>query len=147
MSTLIKYWPAIVAGLYLAYVVAAGQTGSLGAAIERVPDRRRPVGRRLVGASKDRAAPVTFAPGVRPAVSAAERCARCPVDDARCIGLDVRRYCELLDPACAKHDAQYAGVVLAESRRIAEAPALGAIALGMAAAYRSCCGGVATYPE
>jgi hypothetical protein len=32
MSTLIKYWPAIVAGLYLAYVVAAGQSANLGAA-------------------------------------------------------------------------------------------------------------------
>ena len=33
MATLIKYWPAVVAGLYLAYVLAAGETGSLPAAI------------------------------------------------------------------------------------------------------------------
>jgi hypothetical protein len=32
-TTLGKYWPAIVAGLYLAYVVAAGQTANVGPAL------------------------------------------------------------------------------------------------------------------
>lgn len=29
MSLVIKYWPAVVAGLYLAYVVAAGNTAQI----------------------------------------------------------------------------------------------------------------------
>jgi hypothetical protein len=33
MATLAKYWPAVVAGLYLAYVVCAGQTANVGAAL------------------------------------------------------------------------------------------------------------------
>jgi hypothetical protein len=33
VSTITKYWPAFVAGLYLAYVVASGNTSELGTAI------------------------------------------------------------------------------------------------------------------
>lgn len=33
MQTLIAYWPAVVAGLYLAYVAAAGQTDKLAPAV------------------------------------------------------------------------------------------------------------------
>jgi hypothetical protein len=29
MSTLVRYWPAVVAGLYLLYVLAAGKTDQL----------------------------------------------------------------------------------------------------------------------
>jgi hypothetical protein len=32
MATLVKYWPAVVAGLYLAYVVAAGNSAQVGPA-------------------------------------------------------------------------------------------------------------------
>ena len=33
LSAVTKYWPAVVAGLYLAYVAASGQTTQLPAAI------------------------------------------------------------------------------------------------------------------
>lgn len=36
LTTLAKYWPVIVAGLYLAYVVAAGQTAQIAGAVAAV---------------------------------------------------------------------------------------------------------------
>jgi hypothetical protein len=32
-STVVKYWPAVVAGIYVVYVAASGQTAQLPAAI------------------------------------------------------------------------------------------------------------------
>jgi len=50
------------------------------------------------------------------------RCLRCPVlTPVRCRGLDVRRYCELIDPSCAQFDPGYLEVILAESHRLASA--------------------------
>jgi hypothetical protein len=47
-----------------------------------------------------------------------EPCIRCPVaKGTRCAGLDVRRYCELLDPCCPQHDPGYREVILQASRR------------------------------
>jgi hypothetical protein len=33
MSTIVRYWPAVVAGLYLLYVLAAGQANQVAPAI------------------------------------------------------------------------------------------------------------------
>ncbi len=41
MATLVKYWPAVVAGLYLAYVVAAGSSAQIGPAVIALFDRAR----------------------------------------------------------------------------------------------------------
>ncbi len=87
-----------------------------------------------------------IAPYERPAVSPAERCAHCPTDPAlRCRGLDVRRYCALLDLAHERHDARYADVVHRESARIALRPSSGPAPIGASAAQAAgdCnCGGV-----
>jgi len=75
------------------------------------------------------------------------RCERCPIGPAgRCVGFDVRRFCELLDPACKQHDARYADVVVAESRRSRStfAPLVSALAH---VAPEPCCGGAAPYVE
>jgi hypothetical protein len=55
-----------------------------------------------------------------------DRCQQCPVPLAiRCRGLDVRRFCELLDPCCPQHDAGYGRVVLDLSMNaVAEPPRL-----------------------
>jgi len=46
------------------------------------------------------------------------RCPRCPVPPAvRCRGLDVRRFCELIDPSCPQFDPGYLDVILSESYR------------------------------
>jgi hypothetical protein len=43
-------------------------------------------------------------------------CPRCPVSPtARCRGLDVRRLCDLIDPACPSYDLRYVAVILAQS--------------------------------
>ena len=50
-----------------------------------------------------------------------DRCARCPVSaDVHCRGLDVRRYCKLIDPAHAKYDSRYVDVILRRSRQPAD---------------------------
>jgi hypothetical protein len=78
-------------------------------------------------------------------IAPGERCARCPVGGlARCAGLNVRRYCELLDPAHKRHDARYSFVVVSESERIAGVPPPEPAPAG--AALEPCCGGVA-YPR
>jgi hypothetical protein len=46
------------------------------------------------------------------------RCARCPTPDAiACRGIDVRRFCDLIDPACPQYDPGYIHVILRESYR------------------------------
>jgi hypothetical protein len=46
------------------------------------------------------------------------RCSICPAPaDVICAGLDVRRYCQLLDASCPEHDPRYAQVIVRESRR------------------------------
>lgn len=48
------------------------------------------------------------------------RCGRCPVADpaVRCRGLDVPRYCELIDPVCEQYDPAYVGVIERESHGV-----------------------------
>jgi hypothetical protein len=49
------------------------------------------------------------------------RCARCPVADGiRCGGLDVPRFCELIDPSCPHFNPGYRDVIVRESHRCAE---------------------------
>jgi hypothetical protein len=46
-----------------------------------------------------------------------QRCMACPCpDNLRCSGLDVRRFCELIDPTCPQFDPAYRGVIVQESR-------------------------------
>jgi hypothetical protein len=46
-----------------------------------------------------------------------QRCIACPCpDDLRCSGLDVRRFCELIDPTCPQFIPAYRGVIVQESR-------------------------------
>ena len=40
------------------------------------------------------------------------KCPNCPVDGDYCRGLEVRRFCELLDPSNPAHRPTYRGVVL-----------------------------------
>ena len=69
------------------------------------------------------------------------RCPRCPVDPAvRCRGQDVRRFCELIDPADPQYNPGYRAVILAESARVAGAPALPTVAESvlLVAAMKAC---------
>ena len=46
------------------------------------------------------------------------RCIRCPTpENLRCAGLNVRRFCELIDPSCPQYDARYLDVIVSEVRR------------------------------
>jgi hypothetical protein len=46
------------------------------------------------------------------------RCIHCPAPErVRCAGLDVRRYCELIDPSCPQYDSGYLEVIVREARR------------------------------
>ena len=43
------------------------------------------------------------------------RCIHCPTpENLRCAGLDVRRFCELIDPSCPQYDAGYLDVIVSE---------------------------------
>lgn len=47
-----------------------------------------------------------------------QRCVRCPApQDARCPGRDVRRFCELIDPACPQYEPGYLDVIVRQSSR------------------------------
>ena len=47
-----------------------------------------------------------------------QKCIRCPTpENVRCAGLDVRRYCELIDPSCPQYDPGYLQVIVREARR------------------------------
>jgi hypothetical protein len=49
------------------------------------------------------------------------RCIHCPTpDNIRCVGLDVRRLCELIDPQCSQYNAGYRNVILREARQPGE---------------------------
>ena len=46
------------------------------------------------------------------------RCIACPTpENLRCAGLDVRRFCELIDPACTQFNPGYRDVIVQEARR------------------------------
>jgi hypothetical protein len=46
------------------------------------------------------------------------RCRYCPTSDRiACPGLDVRRFCALIDPECPRYDPAYVGVILSEAHR------------------------------
>ena len=46
------------------------------------------------------------------------RCIHCPTPESyRCPGLDVRRFCELIDPACPQYDACYIEVIVKDACR------------------------------
>ena len=47
-----------------------------------------------------------------------QKCIRCPTsENLRCAGLDVRRYCELIDPSFPQYDPGYLQVIVREARR------------------------------
>ena len=49
------------------------------------------------------------------------RCIHCPTpENVRCAGLDVRRFCELIDPSCPQYDSRYLDVIVREGRRAGE---------------------------
>ncbi len=49
------------------------------------------------------------------------RCSQCPTpENLRCAGLDVRRFCELIDPSCPQYDSRYVDVIVHEARRAEE---------------------------
>jgi hypothetical protein len=49
------------------------------------------------------------------------RCIRCPTpENLRCAGLDVRRFCELIDSSCPQYDSRYIDVIVRDSRRARE---------------------------
>ena len=52
-------------------------------------------------------------------------CLRCPIADptVRCRGLDVPRFCELIDPACPQYDPGYIAVIEDQTYRRRSAPA------------------------
>jgi hypothetical protein len=51
-----------------------------------------------------------------PAVKMEKRCVRCPLaDEMSCAGFLVRRFCELIDPACPQYDPGYLQVIVRES--------------------------------
>ena len=76
-------------------------------------------------------------------MSDADRCQRCPTPaDVRCVGLDVRRYCELLDPSCPEHDPRYAAVVVDRSNE-PEPPPVDLLTAGITiAVVAGCCNDV-----
>jgi hypothetical protein len=54
-----------------------------------------------------------------------QRCIACPCpDNLRCSGLDVRRFCELIDPTCPQFNPAYRGVIVQESRLASAEPDL-----------------------
>jgi hypothetical protein len=54
-----------------------------------------------------------------------QRCIACPCpDNLHCSGLDVRRFCELIDPTCPQFNLAYRGVIVQESRSAAAATGL-----------------------
>jgi hypothetical protein len=45
------------------------------------------------------------------------RCIYCPTPEGlHCAGLDVRRFCELIDPSCPRYNAGYRDVIVREAR-------------------------------
>jgi hypothetical protein len=47
-----------------------------------------------------------------------QRCIHCPTpENLHCAGLDVRRFCELIDPSCLRYDPGYLAVIVNETRR------------------------------
>jgi hypothetical protein len=47
-----------------------------------------------------------------------DRCNRCPTSpDIRCRGLDVHRFCELIDPSRDRYDPRYRDVIVDDSTR------------------------------
>jgi hypothetical protein len=53
-----------------------------------------------------------------------DRCDRCPTPTSvPCRGLAVRRYCELIDPACPAYDARFVDVIVRESDPTTHDPA------------------------
>jgi hypothetical protein len=70
-----------------------------------------------------------------------DRCIRCPTPpEIRCRGLDVRRFCELIDPSGSGYDPGYERVILSESHRLAgiAAPIPPAEAAELLARMRAC---------
>jgi hypothetical protein len=46
-----------------------------------------------------------------------QNCIHCPTPESvRCAGLDVRRFCELIDPSCPQYDSRYRDVIVQEAR-------------------------------
>ena len=46
-----------------------------------------------------------------------KKCGFCPNDETlHCAGLDVRRFCELIDPACPQYDPGYREVIVNATR-------------------------------
>jgi hypothetical protein len=77
------------------------------------------------------------------------RCPFCPLPESApyCHGGDaIRRYCELLDPSCDRHDPRYAGVVIDATARHQGEPLPERINPPAHATPRDpCCGGSAPY--
>jgi hypothetical protein len=49
--------------------------------------------------------------------AATMRCIHCPTpENLRCAGLDVRRFCELIDPSCPQYDPRYREAIVREGR-------------------------------
>jgi hypothetical protein len=86
-----------------------------------------------------------------------QRCILCPCpENLRCSGLDVRRFCELIDPTCPQFNPAYRGVIVQASRQArAETHAVAASSSyptilgstrrgeGPTAILGDCCGGAA----
>ena len=53
----------------------------------------------------------------QPITDNGQRCIHCPTpENLRCGGLDVRRFCELIDPSCPQYDSGYREVIVREAR-------------------------------
>ena len=49
------------------------------------------------------------------------RCIYCPTqENLHCSGLDVRRFCELIDPSCPQYDSRYLDVIVREAQSTVE---------------------------
>lgn len=47
-----------------------------------------------------------------------QRCIHCPTSESvRCRAIDVRRFCELIDPSCPQFDSRYRDVIVQETQR------------------------------
>jgi hypothetical protein len=54
-----------------------------------------------------------------------QRCIHCPTpENLHCAGLDVRRFCELIDPSCPEFDSRYLDVIVREAPRAGEDTAM-----------------------
>jgi hypothetical protein len=75
------------------------------------------------------------------------KCPNCPVDaELVCPGVDVLRFCQLIDPNHRDHQPAYRGTVMALAASTAAGPFEPAALADMADDTEPCCGGTGAMP-